>query len=110
MLDRNRLRALLDREERRFVETHPRSRELFLRAGRSLLAGVPMHWMTEWAGAYPVFIAEAEGGRFTDVDGHEYVDFCLGDTGAMAGHAPRLRLPRHALPIVATTRRTQRYA
>ena len=30
----------------------------------------------------------AEGARFADVDGHEYVDFCLGDTGAMAGHSP----------------------
>jgi len=88
-IDRDRLRTLLNREERRFVEAHPRSRELFLRAGRSLLAGVPMHWMTEWAGDYPVFVAEAEGGSFTDVDGHEYVDFCLGDTGAMAGHGPR---------------------
>ena len=87
-IDHDRLRVLLEREERRFVETHARSRELFLRAGRSLLAGVPMHWMTEWAGAYPVFVAEAAGAHFTDVDGREYVDFCLGDTGAMAGHAP----------------------
>src|SRR5439155_9884312 len=41
-----------------------------------------------WAGGFPVFVAEAEGARFTDVDGHTYVDFCLGDTGAMSGHAP----------------------
>ena len=47
-----------------------------------------MHWMVEWAGAFPVFVAEASGARFTDVDGHEYVDLCLGDTGAMTGHAP----------------------
>src|SRR5207247_10596603 len=52
------------------------------------LAGVPMPWMTEWAGAFPVFVAEASGARFTDVDGHSYVDFCLGDTGAMTGHSP----------------------
>ena len=42
-----------------------------------------MPWMTQWAGAFPVFVAEASGARFTDVDGIEYVDFCLGDTGAM---------------------------
>jgi glutamate-1-semialdehyde 2,1-aminomutase len=47
-----------------------------------------MHWMTEWASAFPVFVQEARGARFVDVDGHEYVDFCLGDTGAMAGHGP----------------------
>jgi glutamate-1-semialdehyde 2,1-aminomutase len=87
-VDRSRLAQLQAREEARFVETHPRSRELHARAGRSLLAGVPMHWMTEWAGAFPVFVAEAAGARFSDVDGNEYVDLCLGDTGAMTGHAP----------------------
>ena len=53
-----------------------------------MLDGVPMHWMTEWVGRFPVFVDHAEGARFTDVDGHEYVDLCLGDTGAMTGHAP----------------------
>jgi len=53
----------------------------------NLLGGVPMAWMTRWPGAFPLFFSEAHGARFTDVDGHEYVDFCLGDTGAMTGHA-----------------------
>ncbi|HEY7195996.1 MAG TPA: aspartate aminotransferase family protein, partial [Gaiellaceae bacterium] len=79
---------LAEREAARFLDAHPRSRELFERARGPLLAGVPMHWMTEWAGPYPVFVADAQGARFTDVDGHEYVDFCLGDTGAMTGHGP----------------------
>ena len=47
-----------------------------------------MSWMTRWAGGHPVFFAEAEGARVVDVDRNEYVDLCLGDTGAMAGHAP----------------------
>jgi glutamate-1-semialdehyde 2,1-aminomutase len=87
-VDRDRLRELLGGEEERFVAQHPRSRELFEEGRRSLLAGVPMPWMTEWAGAFPVFVAEAHGARFTDVDDREYVDFCLGDTGAMTGHSP----------------------
>ena len=87
-VDRTRLADLHAREERRFEDTHPRSLELSQRARRSLFAGVPMHWMTEWAGAFPVFVEEASGARFTDVDGNEYVDLCLGDTGAMTGHAP----------------------
>jgi glutamate-1-semialdehyde 2,1-aminomutase len=87
-IDRDRLHELLRGEEERFVAEHPRSRELFERGRLSLLAGVPMPWMTEWAGAFPVFVAEASGARFTDVDGIEYVDFCLGDTGAMTGHSP----------------------
>jgi glutamate-1-semialdehyde 2,1-aminomutase len=49
---------------------------------------VPMHWMVRWAGGFPVFATEAQGARFRDVDGREYVDFCLGDTGAMTGHSP----------------------
>src|SRR4051812_27860879 len=47
-----------------------------------------MPWMIRWAGGFPVFAVEAHGARFRDVDGHEYVDFCLGDTAAMTGHSP----------------------
>jgi glutamate-1-semialdehyde 2,1-aminomutase len=85
--------SLLDRERSRFVEGHPRSRELHERARGSLLAGVPMSWMTMWAGAHPIYLAEASGASVVDVDGNEYADFCLGDTGAMAGHSPE---PLHA--------------
>jgi glutamate-1-semialdehyde 2,1-aminomutase len=83
-----RAEALLERELERFVELHPRSGELSRRAAESLLAGVPMHWMARWPGTYPVYASEALGARFRDVDGIEYVDFCLGDTGAMTGHSP----------------------
>ena len=79
---------LLQQELECFEESHPRSRELAEKARTSLLAGVPMHWMVRWAGGFPVFAVEAHGARFRDVDGLEYVDFCLGDTGAMAGHSP----------------------
>jgi glutamate-1-semialdehyde 2,1-aminomutase len=87
-VSRTRLAALHAREEERFAREHPRSRELAAHAREHLLAGVPMHWMAKWPGGFPLFVAEARGGRFTDVDGREYVDFCLGDTGAMSGHAP----------------------
>ena len=80
--------ALLERELARFEREHPRSHELARQADDSLLAGVPMPWMVRWAGGFPVFADEARGARFRDVDGHEYVDFCLGDTGAMTGHSP----------------------
>jgi glutamate-1-semialdehyde 2,1-aminomutase len=88
-VDRTRLRELMDRELDRFEQDHPRSRELFERSKANLLGGVPMPWMTEWAGSFPVFVAEAHGARFTDVDGREYVDLCLGDTGGMTGHSPK---------------------
>jgi glutamate-1-semialdehyde 2,1-aminomutase len=82
------LEQLLGRELERFERDHPRSRALAHQAQESLLSGVPMPWMIRWAGGFPVFAAEAEGARFRDVDGHEYVDFCLGDTAAMTGHSP----------------------
>jgi glutamate-1-semialdehyde 2,1-aminomutase len=82
------LAALIAREREQFEETHPRSRELHEEARASLLAGVPMSWMVEWAGAHPVYSASAHGATIVDVDGNEYADFCLGDTGAMAGHSP----------------------
>src|SRR5580658_5225733 len=87
-IDRERLETLRGREEKWFVAEHPRSAELFQRAEHSLLGGVPMNWMKKWAGAFPVFVKHAKGAHFTDVDGHEYVDLCLGDTGAMTGHSP----------------------
>jgi glutamate-1-semialdehyde 2,1-aminomutase len=88
MIDRGRLRALLDRERAAFGERHPRSRDAYLRAAGSLLGNVPMTWMNKAAGGFPVYLAEARGASVTDLDGHRYVDFSLGDTGAMAGHSP----------------------
>ncbi len=87
-LDRTRLASLMQREQKRFGDERPKSKALFERAGKSLLAGVPMNWMMKWAGAFPPFVREAQGAYFYDVDGHRYVDFCLGDTGAMTGHSP----------------------
>jgi glutamate-1-semialdehyde 2,1-aminomutase len=87
-VERDRLRDLMEREERRFVADHTRSLELHQRAKGSMLSGVPMNWMTRWAGGFPMYVDHARGAHFVDVDGREYVDFCLGDTGAMAGHAP----------------------
>ncbi len=87
-IDRRRLAEALAAELAAFSARHPRSRALFERAKAHLHDGVPMSWMIRWAGAFPLFVERAAGARFTDVDGREYVDFCLGDTGAMTGHAP----------------------
>ena len=87
-IDRARLASLLAGEEARFTAEHPRSRALAQRAEASLLGGVPMPWMVRWGGRFPVFVASASGAHLTDVDGHRYLDLCLGDTGAMTGHAP----------------------
>ncbi len=59
-----------------------------------------MHWMVKWAGAFPVFVVQASGAHFTDVDGNHYLDLCLGDTGAMTGHAPRATVDAIARQVV----------
>ena len=87
-IDRARLKSLMEREQQRFVQERPKSNALFERARKSLLGGVPMNWMAKWAGAFPPFVREAQGAEFFDVDGHRYIDLCLGDTGAMTGHSP----------------------
>ncbi len=87
-IDRTRLQALMQREQHKFVADRPKSAALFERARKSLLGGVPMNWMARWAGAFPPFVREARGAEFFDVDGHRYIDLCLGDTGAMTGHSP----------------------
>lgn len=87
-IDRARLERLLADELELFERRNPRSAELHRRGTEHLLGGVPMPWMVRWPGAFPLYVERASGARFTDVDGHESVDFCLGDTGAMAGHTP----------------------
>ena len=88
MIDRTRLAKLMAIEEKRFLQTHSKSGELFETAKLSMPGGVPMSWMSKWPGAYPVFVEEAKGASFIDVDGNTYIDFCLGDTGSMTGHSP----------------------
>jgi glutamate-1-semialdehyde 2,1-aminomutase len=88
VIDPASLGTLLSEERERFAAAHPRSAAAHAQAGRHLLGGVPMPWMSKWAGGFPIYLAEARGARVVDLDGHEYADLCLGDTGAMAGHSP----------------------
>lgn len=88
LLDPARLAALRQRESAHYVRHHPRSQALARRAAQHLLFGVPLHWMSDWSMPFALHLAHAQGARITDVDGHGYTDFCLGDTGAMFGHSP----------------------
>jgi len=86
-IDRSRLDGLLKTERETHRTRTERSRTAF-DAADHLFGRVPMTWMNKWSGGYPLYLATAHGNRVTDLDGHEYVDFALGDTGAMAGHSP----------------------
>lgn len=96
MIDRNALRTLLTAERELFVERNPRSQAAY-ESATHLFGNVPMTWMNQKAGGFPLYFAGGRGNRITDLDGHEYLDFALGDTGAMAGHSPA--------PVVEAVRR-----
>src|SRR5579862_36771 len=87
-INRDRLTALVERERAAYRANFPASRDAFASSGDHLLGGVPMTWMRMWSGGFPLYQAAASGARLTDIDGREFIDFCLGDTGAMAGHSP----------------------
>lgn len=88
MINRRRLAELTARERAQYAVGHPASMRAFDAAGQHLLGGVPMTWMRMWPGGFPLCLATAHGARVTDIDGNIFADFCLGDTGAMAGHSP----------------------
>ena len=80
--------TLLAEEKSRFIANHPASMQMAAQTQANFLYGVPMHWMNDWGTPSPLFVQKAKGAHFTCVDGHDYTDFCLGDTGAMFGHSP----------------------
>ncbi|RQH05330.1 aspartate aminotransferase family protein [Paraburkholderia dinghuensis] len=84
----DRAQRVLAREREAFIAARPKSRSLSARAAQHLLFGVPLHWMNDWSTPFSLYVEAARGATFTDADGHRYADFCLGDTGAMFGHAP----------------------
>lgn len=100
-IDRKKLAGRFEDEQNQFVARHPVSHELAKSAHKHLLSGVPMPWMVRWPGPFPIFVDSASGSVFQDVDGNQFVDFCLGDTGAMAGHG----LPQVAEAISKAARR-----
>ena len=85
-MPRDWLHRLIERERERYVASHPASLALF-RQAHHLVGRVPMTWMSKWSGGFPLYLDSAAGAVVTDVDGHRYADFALGDTGAMAGHS-----------------------
>ena len=87
MLDRSRVESRIVRERGTYAERNPRSAAAFAAAQGALFGGVPMTWMVKWSGGFPLYLDEAHDNRISDIDGHTYVDFALGDTGAMAGHS-----------------------
>jgi len=83
-----RIAEVFEAERASYVSLHPRSLALAGHGIAGFYQGVPMHWMRDWSMPYPFLVESALGAVLRDVDGNEYADFCLGDTGAMFGHSP----------------------
>jgi glutamate-1-semialdehyde 2,1-aminomutase len=83
-----RIGAVFESAKRRYVEDHPRSLQRTAHGIAGFYDGVPMHWMRDWSMPFPFLVESAQGSLLRDIDGNEYADFCLGDTGSMFGHSP----------------------
>ena len=96
MVDRGRLAELLERERSDYVQRNPLSGKAFASA-EHLFGRVPMTWMNKRRRRLPALprLRPRRPGRATST-GTSYVDFCLGDTGAMAGHSPEPVVARGA--------------
>ena len=100
MIDRAKLAELHKQEQSLFLQRNPKSKAAY-EAADNLFGRVPMTWMNKKAGGFPLYFDKAQGNRIWDIDGHEYIDFALGDTGAMAGHS-------HPLVVEAVVNRVQK--
>ena len=103
------LTKLKERENALFIQRTKKSKEAFDKAQEMLLNGTPTPWMGDWGTQHPLFLSKATGNRLYDIDGNEYIDFCLGDTGAMFGHSPQAtadavtRQVRHGITTMLPT-------
>lgn len=69
-----------------FVARRPRSQRASAEQREHLPAGTAMHWFSQWPLPFPIYLDAGAGNRITDIDGIEYLDFCLGDSAALFGH------------------------
>src|SRR4051812_19582245 len=84
-LPRERVSAILAREEAEYRRKTPRSAELHERAKQALPLGVASSFQSY--DPYPLFMVDALGSRIRDVDRNEYVDFDMAFGVLAAGHS-----------------------
>jgi glutamate-1-semialdehyde 2,1-aminomutase len=88
---RDSLTRIRQREDDAFRARVPRSLALGARARTAMPGGVPTPWMAGYYRTPPLWVTRGRGATFTDVDGHQYLDFNVGDMSAILGYAhPRL--------------------
>ena len=84
-IDRQRIRELIEREEKRLNEATPKSAETYKRAHEVLSGGVASSYQLR--DPWPIYLEKGDGPRVWDVDGNEYTDFHNGFGSMVQGHA-----------------------
>jgi len=85
MIDPKRVKELTAREELRLNNSTTASGQMYTRAKKSMVNGVPSSYQQR--NPWPIFLTEGHGSRIWDVDGNEYIDFHNGFGSMVQGHA-----------------------
>jgi glutamate-1-semialdehyde 2,1-aminomutase len=84
-LDRQRIKELIEREQRELNARTTKSREMYERARRTLSGGVASSYQLR--DPWPIYLERGEGPKVWDVDGNEMYDFHNGFGSMVQGHA-----------------------
>jgi len=84
-LDRQRIRSLIEREEKRLNERTQGSFAMYQRANEVLSAGVASSYQLR--DPWPIYLSHGVGPKVWDVDGNEMYDFHNGFGSMVQGHA-----------------------
>jgi glutamate-1-semialdehyde 2,1-aminomutase len=84
-IDEQRVRELIEREEKALNERTERSGEMYTRAHAVLSGGVASSYQLR--DPWPIYLERGSGPRVWDVDGNEYLDFHNGFGSMVQGHA-----------------------
>ncbi len=84
-IDRQRIRELIEREEKRLNDATKGSEAMFKRAHEVLSGGVASSYQLR--DPWPIYLESGDGPRVWDVDGNEYYDFHNGFGSMVQGHA-----------------------
>jgi len=74
--------------EKQFRARTPRSLAMFERASQYLPGGVAGNG--KFLPPYPIYVKQAQGGEFIDMDGNSYIDLLMGGGVHILGHSPEV--------------------
>jgi len=74
--------------EEHFLARTPKSQAMFERSSRYLPGGVAGNG--KFLPPYPIYVQQAQGGEFLDIDGNRYVDLLMGGGVHILGHSPEV--------------------